>query len=338
MDGREADTLHEGNDTNGSPMSNWAIDGLIELIQKFYHKMNFKNDNLDGWMQHSPHLQLNNKSIRFARSEYTRVYSDAAKSAKFDDRSENDYDGCRNNRRASAVPKRLQEHLAIAEFCLLNRLAEEVPNRQYNQNSIWNSLGDITTPLTVETDEEKSSRWMDQVMSDEERALSNIADDIFSARKADGATSESNEINNVTSEMTLEFDEVGAGGDESNDTGEEVNVLGISDDEEVSDGNESEETESEIEVQIGRNGKGIKVRRAKVNELSLVDIFTVAMKALIALNLPVTRYRKKIRAEREQKFKKRLLDQIKSSHRQSGKNPIVEEAFAGLRLRKRSNT
>ena len=68
------------------------------------------------------------------------------------------------------------------------------------------------------------------------------------------------------------------------------------------------------------------------------DIFTVAMKALIALNLPVTRYRKKIRAEREQKFKKRLLDQIKSSHRQSGKNPIVEEAFAGLRLRKRSNT
>ena len=69
---------------------NWAVDGLIELIQKFYHKMNFKNDSLDGWMQHSPHLQLNNKAIRFATSEYSRVFSDTSKAMKFGDRSEND--------------------------------------------------------------------------------------------------------------------------------------------------------------------------------------------------------------------------------------------------------
>ena len=56
--------LYTGFNTDGRPMENWSIDGLIELVQKIYHKMNFINDNLEGLMQHSSHLQFNNKSIR----------------------------------------------------------------------------------------------------------------------------------------------------------------------------------------------------------------------------------------------------------------------------------
>eukprot|EP00957_Ditylum_brightwellii_P195067 14862633-Ditylum_brightwellii.AAC.1 len=29
------------------PMANWALDGIIELIQKYYHEMNF-DDSLEG--------------------------------------------------------------------------------------------------------------------------------------------------------------------------------------------------------------------------------------------------------------------------------------------------
>ena len=68
--------LYTGVDTDGRPMANWPIDGLIELIQKFY---NFRNDNLEGWMQHSPHLQFNNKAVRMAKTEYHRVWSETDK-------------------------------------------------------------------------------------------------------------------------------------------------------------------------------------------------------------------------------------------------------------------
>ena len=73
-----------------------------------------------------------------------------------------------------------------------------------------------------------------------------------------------------------------------------------------------------------------------MNELVLVDVFTVAMEKLIALDLPISRRRKKLRTEREQRLKKRLLEEIKSSQHATGRNTQVETAFAGLRSRKRS--
>ena len=208
--------LYEGNDTEGRPMANWAIDGLIELIQKFYHKMNFRNDNLDGWMQHSPHLQLNNKSIRFAQAEYTRVYSDAAKSAKFEDTGENDISG-RRNKKATSVPKRIQEHYAVAEFCLINKLTIETPGRKYNQDEIWKLLGEITTKLDLESNKEKSQQWTKQVMSEEEEcALSTITDNIFSNRDSNNSDSSTsmNALNDDGNEesVTVGFDEIGSGG------------------------------------------------------------------------------------------------------------------------------
>ena len=112
--------LYSGKDVNGRNMANWPLDGLIELIQKFYHKMNFKNDSLEGWMQHSAHLQLNNKSIRLAMTEYNRVFSEDGRRNKFGDGNENDLDPSKN-RKPTAVPRRAQEHIAIAEFFQINK-------------------------------------------------------------------------------------------------------------------------------------------------------------------------------------------------------------------------
>ena len=40
--------LYTAFDTDVRGMANWEIYGLIELVQKFYHKMNFRNENLEG--------------------------------------------------------------------------------------------------------------------------------------------------------------------------------------------------------------------------------------------------------------------------------------------------
>ena len=156
--------------------------------------------------------------------------------------------------------------------------------------------------------------------------------------------------NDQTSEdsVTVGFDEIGIGGveDEQNESNEERNALGTVVDDpnttesnrSTADSNEESVPTNEIEVRIGKKGKGEKVRRAKVNDLVLVDVFTVAMEKLIKLDLPISRHRKKLRTGREQKLKKRLLEEIKLSQQTSGRNAQVESAFAGLRLRKRSSS
>ena len=43
-------TLYTGVNIYGRTMANWHIDVLIELVQNIYHKIYFRNDNLEGWM------------------------------------------------------------------------------------------------------------------------------------------------------------------------------------------------------------------------------------------------------------------------------------------------
>ena len=56
--------LYSGSDNQGNPMANWAMDGLIETVQKYYHKMNFHTGKSDGWFKHSAHVMLMSKASR----------------------------------------------------------------------------------------------------------------------------------------------------------------------------------------------------------------------------------------------------------------------------------
>ena len=56
-------TLCSGVEKQGVPMSNWSLDGVIELVQKHYHKIRFKSE--EGWAMHSPRVLLTSKSARF---------------------------------------------------------------------------------------------------------------------------------------------------------------------------------------------------------------------------------------------------------------------------------
>ena len=44
--------LYNGMDKFGNTMAHWALDAVIESIQKFYHEINFDNT-FSGWLRHS---------------------------------------------------------------------------------------------------------------------------------------------------------------------------------------------------------------------------------------------------------------------------------------------
>ena len=68
--------LHDGLDKQGIPMANWSLDGIIELVQNYYHQMKFNSK--EGWGRHTPHVMLTSKAQRYAQSEYAKTQSEHA--------------------------------------------------------------------------------------------------------------------------------------------------------------------------------------------------------------------------------------------------------------------
>ena len=93
--------LYEGTDSNDRPMANWGIDTPIESIQKYCHKMNFKIDNLEGWIQHIQHLQMMNKPIRFFHLECNKIKSEVSRLPKDSNRSSAEKDPSKNKKQSS---------------------------------------------------------------------------------------------------------------------------------------------------------------------------------------------------------------------------------------------
>ena len=77
--------LYAGFDSQGKPMGNWALDSLIETVQKYYHKMNFHTGKSNGWMKHSSHVMLMSKASRIVIEEYSCLQSNENKDLQFVD-------------------------------------------------------------------------------------------------------------------------------------------------------------------------------------------------------------------------------------------------------------
>ena len=63
--------LYSGVDKQGDPMENWAMDGLIETVQKYYHKMNFNTGKANTWLKHSSHVMVMSKASCIVIEEYS---------------------------------------------------------------------------------------------------------------------------------------------------------------------------------------------------------------------------------------------------------------------------
>jgi hypothetical protein len=322
--------LYTGVDTDGRPMANWAIDALIELVQKYYHKMNFRNDNLEGWMQHSPNVQLNNKSIRLAKTEYHRFWSESEKDLRNGTGNENDLDQARNRKKTSE-PKRLQEHLAIAEFISLNKMVVETPGRKYSQDAMYLSFSSMTTNLSDESESEKSTRWMDKVVTEEEKELTSLVQEVFDSQKHGKNDRKEDNDQSTADETVLDFEEIG--NDEDDEDEAEV-------EEELEEEQPAANSENTITVEIGvRKGKArrtIKVRKATINPLAFTDIRTCGNEMLEKRNLKVTRGRRKDRNVKEQNRKKRVLEECMALAGEGG-SALVSEAKERLKARQKTS-
>ena len=107
-------------------MANWALDGLIVTVQKYYHKMNFHTGKGNGWLKHSAHVMLMSKGSRIVAEEYSRTNSMEDKDAKFVDHHDTNLKTpkAHKNAKASSTPKRAIEACAVAEFLLISKICQ----------------------------------------------------------------------------------------------------------------------------------------------------------------------------------------------------------------------
>jgi|AntRauTorckE5430_2_1112549.scaffolds.fasta_scaffold09436_2 hypothetical protein len=296
--------------------------------------MNFRNDNLEGWMQHSPNVQLNNKSIRLAKTEYHRFWSESEKNLRNGTGNENDLDQARSRKKTSE-PKRLQEHLAIAEFISLNKMVVETPGRKYSQDAMYLSLSSITTNLSDESESEKSTRWMDKVVTEEEQELTSLVQEVFDSQRHGTNDRKEDNDQSTADETVLDFDEIGNDEDDEDHDEDEAEL-----EEEVEEEQPADNSENTITVEIGvHNGKArrkIKVRKATINPLAFTDIRTCGNDMLEKRNLKVTRGRRKNRNAKEQNRKKRVLEECLALAGEGG-SALVSEAKERLKARQKTS-
>ena len=73
--------LYNGTDRKQSSMSHWALDALMELMNKNVKEMDFPNT-IDGWQLHSQNVMLALTSRSFVMNEYTNHQSLEVQNAK----------------------------------------------------------------------------------------------------------------------------------------------------------------------------------------------------------------------------------------------------------------
>jgi hypothetical protein len=124
--------LYAGVDKDGNPMANWSLDGIIELFQKFYHKMGMENS-MKGWFKHSSHAMLKNKCERFVGVSYSRGATAIHANSRAVDHVSEKVSGTSpaGSTKRTAIPSQVLEKDAIAEVLFLIECAVEKPGREY---------------------------------------------------------------------------------------------------------------------------------------------------------------------------------------------------------------
>jgi hypothetical protein len=304
--------LYEGNDRQGKPMANWALDAIIEVQQKYYHRMQ-QGTSVKGWLQNSPHIMLMNKAQRFVQYEYCRVKEKQCRDSKMVDHVDGDVrmDHGQNQKR-TFIPKRHKEYKCISEFISLMKWTVETNGRKYNSKDVWDVIVEerVTTKLNNQDERAQASMMLNEALTEEERLCSSVTDDLFDSIERED-TSTTDENLDVIEEVTLDpLSMVNDGGGEGDD---DVEVQDI----------------EEVCVTL----KKMKVTKAAINPLGLRDVFTIADELLDKKNLLVTRLRKKERQKRKMDLRHRMFESVRNNADGSETmNEVALEGFRRLRI------
>jgi len=276
------------------PMSNWALDAIIELIQKYYHQMRFKNEK--GWAVHSPHVMFTNKASRHESKEHMRSYDKENFEERFLGLSTSPDQ--HRSREKTAKKCRELEHIIIAECLSLLNVSVETNNRKHNVNEFRNAMSKITTELIDESEEERSMRKVMESMTEEEKNLSHVVADIFNKGSNENTDKETADatMDTTIDPSTMFNDDFHAGINEPIEN-DDLDSDSLNDD-------------SEVEVVVGKKKKRVNVRFAKVNPHCFEDIFKIAKKMMEKQQINKIRFRNKERIKRNMECRKKIHDSI----------------------------
>ena len=173
-------------------MANWALDSLIETVQKYYHKMNFHTGKTNGWLKHSSHVMVMSKASRIVMEEYSRLNSADDRDTPFVDHQDTNL---KTGKGANAVknssnPKRERESCAVAEFIQLSKMTREVPGRIYDNDSMWKVLDECTVELISKSKKSRADRMVKECQTEEEILLDQFTDSLFSNAEATAPVTE----------------------------------------------------------------------------------------------------------------------------------------------------
>lgn len=279
--------LYDGVDKSNKPMAHWPLDGIIELLQKYYHKMRFDNSDY-GWMSNSHHIMLLNKSKRYANDEFHKVTINDARLVDHVDIAERKpHAGEDSKRLQTAIPNRAKEHHAIAEMLYILNVGDETPHRVYSKKDVWRALSRITTEIRQETDKYlKDTLRKELLLTPEEIAIDEITDNIFRNENDPADTHQLEHETQFSDDNDSDTDE---GNDENDAFSDKDSLHNIRND---------RGDDYEMEFVVGLKHK-VKTKRAKLNPLAFKDVFAIGNTILQKKNFSVARLQKSRRQERK---------------------------------------
>ena len=230
-------------------------------------------------IQHSPHMMLTNKAMRFAQTEYNCLNSNGDKDEKWMSLSD-DLDPS-NNRSNTAINCRAKEHLAIANYLHILGIGIEKPGRKYSKKEFIDALSKVEIRLEDKDEEARARRRMEEARSKDKGIMASIIDELFS--NAERSPNDGNSPNRNV-DLSVELDAANIARD-----GEDIKEE--DDDDEVEDeDNEARGNVSSSKIIVASTQWPIGVWLANVNELCYVDIELEGHKILKRRNPEVARF------------------------------------------------
>jgi hypothetical protein len=307
--------LYSGNDRQGMPMANWALDAIIELQQKYYHRMQ-QGSSVTGWLKNSPHIMLMNKARRFTQKEYSRIKKEATRENKLidhvDDDSNNDPGG---NKKRTYVPNRTREYKCISEYISLCNMAIECQGRKYNTKDVWDVVLEdrVTTKLDDKDAKMQAAMMLEEALTEEERICSLVTNEIFDSFDNLSGRNSQMQTHESTEEITLDPQSMVAEGMDVDDVDNEENEVD----------NNSSEPET-----VTLKSKKLTISKAAINPLGFKDVFAVGNEMLLNKNLTVSRLRKRERMKRKNNLKQRIFEAVRPNNDGSVRmNETMTEGF-----------
>ena len=135
-------------------MANWALDSLLETVQKYYHKMNFNTGKSNGWLKHSSHVMVMSKASRIVMEEYSRLNGSDNCDTRYVDHQDTNIKVGKGQKtvKSTSNPKRERESCAVSEYLFLTKMTYKIPGRWYQDDDLWNAINECTVELIRESE------------------------------------------------------------------------------------------------------------------------------------------------------------------------------------------